>query len=495
MNKQLLENAPSTSSSGTMLGRVRSGVAWNITGQVAQQVLRLGFSVALARLLTPRDFGLLGMVGVFTGFAGIFVTMGLGQAIIQRQTLSTKHLSTALTLSLLSAVVIACVLWSSAGYIAVLYREPVVAPLLRVLSFQFLLSATGVVHSSLLQREMRFRELALIELAAFITGSSLAVLLAWIGWGTWSLVFNSLAFAGVQTFLFWRLSGWKPSIGFDRAVARELWSFGGYLMGFNLLNYWARNADNYLIGKYCGASDLGLYGRAYHFMMLPVSNISRVIANVLYPAMCRLQDDRERFVRVLLRMHRAIAVLAFPLIVGLVMLSTPLVLFLFGNRWLGMVPILQVLLIAALGQVFSQQGLVFNSLGRADLTFKVGATNSVFIVASFVAGLPWGALGVAKAYVVVWWLIVFPYSWERAGQLLGLHFWHIAWNVRKPFVGAIVMGVPTWLVWQALRVSQPPFVQLLLPTAVGVVVYWLFLRIFARDLYAEVWEVVRGRKE
>jgi len=181
---------------GSLTAKVRSGVLWNLAGQVAQQVLRIGFSVLLARLLTPREFGLMGMVGVFTGFAGIFIELGLGQAIIQRKHLTPHHLSTALSLSLVSAGGLCMLFFSASGLIALIYNEPSLKPLVQVLSFQFLLSATGLVHGALLRREMRFKDLAFIETAAFVAGSSVAVAAACLGAGVWSLVLNSLAYTG-----------------------------------------------------------------------------------------------------------------------------------------------------------------------------------------------------------------------------------------------------------------------------------------------------------
>ena len=474
---------------GSLTAKVRSGVLWNLAGQVAQQVLRIGFSVLLARLLTPREFGLMGMVGVFTGFAGIFIELGLGQAIIQRKHLTPHHLSTALSLSLVSAGGLCMLFFSASGLIALIYNEPSLKPLVQVLSFQFLLSATGLVHGALLRREMHFKDLAFIETAAFVAGSSVAVAAACLGAGVWSLVLNSLAYTMVNMTLLWWRSGWCPRLGLDRRAFQDLWSYGKHLVGFNALHYWARNADNYLIGKYYGPADLGAYNRAYQLMLMTSQQVTGNVTGVLFPAMSQMQDDVPRFRNALLKSHRVIALFAFPLAAGVSLLAEPLILVLFGAKWKEVIPLIRVLAWTGLGQSLSTQGLVFNSLGRPDLTFKVGATNSVIVVLSFLCGLPWGAMGVAVAYTAAWWMLVFPFSWDMAARVMGLRFWHIVGNVREVLFATLAMatavvGLDYWL--------EPfmPIIRLVVGACTGAAVYWCVLRVFRIGAYEEAKAVI-----
>jgi PST family polysaccharide transporter len=475
----------------SLTSRVRSGVAWNLLGQVLQQVLRIGFSIALARLLSPREFGLIGMVSVFTGFAGVFVNMGLGQAIIQRKELRPEHLSTAFTLSLLSSAALAGTFWLGAGFISNLYGEPILKPLVAVLSLQFLLSASTLVHNALLARAMRFKEAALIEVCAFVCGSTVAVVAAWRGLGVWSLVLNSLVYATVSMVLFWTRSGWTPRLGLDRQCARDLWAYGNHLMGYHALNYWARNADNYLIGKYCGAAELGAYARAYQLMLMPVSQITSVVSHVLFPALSHIQDDLPRFREVLLKSHRMIALVSFPVGVGLLALAEPLVLTFFGQKWRDVISLLRILAINGAGRSLSTQELVFNSLGRTDLTFKVGGVTSVVLMLSFLIGLPWGAKGVALSYTLAWWCIVFPFSWSMAARQMGLRFWHIVWNVREVAFCAVIMGIASSGVSSMLAGSRP-IIPLGAGGAVAVFAYWAALRVLRVRAYREALELLRG---
>lgn len=479
--------------SSSMTSRVRSGVVWNLVGQVAQQVLRVGFSILLARLLSPREFGLIGMVGVFTGFAGVFVNMGLGQAIVQRKELRPEHLSTGFTLSLLSSVTLAVLFWAGSGLIASLYGEPILQPLVAVLSLQFLLSASTLVHSALLTRAMRFKEAALIDLAAFISGSTTAVVAAWRGWGVWSLVLNSLVYAGTSMTLFWWRSGWKPRLGIHWQCARELWSYGSHLMGFSALHYWARNADNYLIGKYCGAADLGAYARAYQLMLLPVEQLLGIVVRVLFPALSQIQDDLPRFREVIFRTQRMLALVSFPIGALLVVLAEPLVLVLFGAKWASVTPLLQILALNVLGQSISLQGVVYNSLGRTDLTFKIGGINSVLFVLSFLIGLPWGAKGVALSYTIVWYLVVFPFSWKFPMELLGLRWWHVVWNVKEMLLLNLLMVALTYAVLALMPSSLPPLARLVVPASTGAGFYWGVLHLTRNSTYLQAVQFALGR--
>ncbi len=472
--------------------QVRSGVLWNLLGQMTQQVLRVGFSVALARLLSPREFGLMGMVGVFTGFAGVFVNLGLGHAIIQRKNLQPEHLSSALTLSIAVSCILSLAFLFASGLIAALYGEPVLKPMVVVLSFQFLLSATSLVHAAVLRRSMRFKALVFIETVAFVAGSVAAILLAWLGAGVWSLVANSLTYAGFNMVLLWWKSGWRMRLGFDKTAAKDLWSFGIHLTGFSIINYWARNADNYLIGKYVGAAELGAYNRAYQLMLMPITQVTGMISGVLFPAFCQIQDDVVRLRNALLKSHRIIALVTFPLMACLAILAEPFVLVVFGEKWREVIPFLRILSWVGLGQSLDNQHLVYNPLGRPDLTLKVGGISCLILVLSFVAGLPWGAVGIATAYAIAWWGIVFPISWKYPMNLLGLPMWHVVGNLRHSILCTAVMSIVVLIVYLWTKQHWAPVVQLLGAGGAGVVTYFACIYFLNHDALRELKRILFG---
>ena len=465
--------------------RVRSGVLWNLAGKISQQVLRIGFSVVLARLLSPREFGLIGMAAVFTGFASMYVSLGLGQAIVQRKDLSPQHLSSAFTISLSSAALLCLLLNLLAAPIANIYGEPALKPIIHVLSFQFVLSAFTLVHSALLQRGMRFKEMSLIELASFISGSLTAVAVAWLGGGVWSLVGNAMVMSTTSLVLLWWRSRWKLNFGFHLSAVSELWAYSKHLVGFNTIYYWARNADSYLIGKYCGAADVGVYSRAYQLMMLPVTQITQVVSGAMFPALCRIGDDIARLREAILRTHRIIAFVSFPTMVMVSLLAEPLILAFFGEKWRGVIPIIKVLAWTGLGQSLGIQHLVYNTLGRTDVTFKVGGLNSALMIFSFLAGLPWGAAGVAVSYTFVWWIFVFPIGWSIASRMIGTNLLHILWNLREVVICTIIMGAFVQFTYLFSQGLGRPIIQLLLSGTVGCVAYAVAARALRVRAYHE----------
>ena len=474
--------------------RVRSGVLWTLLGNISQQVLRIGFSVALARLLSPREFGLIGMAAVFTGFASMYVSLGLGQAIVQRKDLSPQHLSSAFTISLSSAAVLCLLLNLFAAPIANIYQEPALKPIIHVLSFQFVLSAFTLVHSALLQRGMRFKELSLIELTSFIAGSLTAVAVAWFGGGVWSLVANAMTMSSTSLVLLWWRSGWKPSFGFVKSAAADLWAYSKNLVGFNTIYYWARNADSYLIGKYCGAVDLGVYSRAYQLMMLPITQITQVVSSVMFPALCRVGHDITRLRDAILRAHRTIALVSFPTMVMVSLLAEPLILAVFGEKWRGVVPMLRVLAWTGLGQSLGIQHLIYNTLGRTDVTFKIGGLNSALMIFSFLVGLPWGAVGVAVSYTIIWWAFVFPIGWSVASRMIGTSLTQILWNLREVVICTIVMGVFVQFTYLFSRGLVHPIIQLLLSSTIGCAAYVVAVRALRVRAYHEALSLTRNKR-
>lgn len=471
--------------------QVHGGVFWSLSSQIAQNVLRFGFSVLLARLLSPREFGLIGMVGVFTGFASIFVSLGFGQAIVQRKDLTSRHLNTAFSLSLISASAISLLFLTSSSFIAGIYHEPSLKLLMQILSCQFIIHSMGLVPLSLLERQMRFKEIALIELLAFVLGNSATIVVALVGGGVWSLVVNSFVYAIVSTVLLWRYSGWYPHLEVDVSALRHLWRYGGHLVLFNIMNYWARNADNYLIGKYCGAADLGAYNRAYQIMLLPVTQISGVVGRVLFPTLCNVREEPSRIRSVILKAHRVIALFTFPLMVMVSLLSRPLVAVLFGPKWEQVAPLLSLLSLAGMGQSLMSPGLVWNTIGRTDLNWKIGGLNSMMYILAFIVGLQWGVVGVAASYVIVWWFVIFPLSWGLAARLTDLRLWDIMSNVREVILCTGVMGVVAGYVYLLLE-QFSSIIQLSVTGITGALVYWVMLRLLKVGAYREALRLLKG---
>ncbi|MDD5304531.1 MAG: lipopolysaccharide biosynthesis protein, partial [Elusimicrobia bacterium] len=349
-------------------GQTLTGLKWNGAGHVARQTLQFAISVVVARALSPEEFGLMGMIVVFSGLAGLFVGLGLGTALVQRQNLEERHLSTIFWVNVAcGAALTAGFAWASPA-IARFYGEPILRALTLAVGFNFLIGSLSIVQRNMLVRTMDFRALFIIETTAVSCAGIAAVGGALAGWGVWSLVAQSLVLTTVSAIMLWRMSPWRPAWRIDGAALRELWGFSANLMAYNMLNFSDRNLDNLLIGKFIGPTALGVYARAYSLMLLPIDQVCDVLTRVMFPVLSLLQKDIASVKRVYLRATRAIALISFPLMLGLLVVAEPLIETVYGEKWLGAVPLIRILCLTGLSQSLGTTvGWIFNSQGRTDL--------------------------------------------------------------------------------------------------------------------------------
>jgi O-antigen/teichoic acid export membrane protein len=474
--------------------RTVRGLAWTGAGRLGQQVIQFGITVALARLLVPADFGLVGLILVFTGFASVFVDVGLSGAVIQRRELTERHLSTAFWLNVAAGIALSGIVAGLSPLIAAFYGDPSLVALTLAMSANFAVAGVGLVPRALIQRSMNFRRLTFIETAAAAVAGIAAVLGAFAGLGVWSLIMLTLITTFLTTVSLWFATRWRPSRIIDRAALRDLWGFSGGVLGFQTINYWARNFDNLLVGKVLGSAPLGIYSRAYNIMLVPISQVNQVTTRVMFPALSRLHEDPQRVKRAYLRAVGLIALFTFPAAVGLFVAAEPFVLTLYGPNWSEMILILQILCIPALLQsIGTTTGWIYQSQGRTDWLFRWGAATGVLTIASFAVGIAWGLVGVAVAYAVRTLMLVYL-NYAVPGRLIGLTFWDVARRVRGVLVAALTMGIVVWLVGRELPDGWSWGERLILETGVGVLYYVAIVRLTSLSPYVDLMDLVRRRR-
>lgn len=473
--------------------RTLAGVGWSAFAQVARQVLVFALGVLLARLLTPRAFGLLSMVLVFVGFADVFRDMGFRAALVQKRDVEERHESSVFWLNAALGALLTLLFVALAPAVAAFYGEPALAPLTAVIALKFFLDSLGIVQHARFTRRLDFRLLAVLELTAVGLSGALAVGLALAGFGVWSLAAQYLALAALSTALLWWAGGWRPRFTFEAAAVRELLGFSGNLLGFSVLNYASRNADNLLVGRFLGSAALGLYSRAYAVLLYPLNNISGTISRVMFPAMSSIQGDVPRVRRLYLRVVGVIALLTFPMMLGLLAVAESFVLGLFGIQWAGMIPIVRVFCLASLVQsIVTLNGTIYMALGRTDLQLRVGGTIGVLSVGAIAAGLPWGVVGVAVSYTLYSLLVVYPHL-RVAGSLLGLTFGDVARHLAGIFACAAVMAVGVCGLGRALPPAWPHAPRLALLVAAGMVLYAALIHFARLPAYGDVRQLLAER--
>ena len=383
----------------TLRQQVFRGISWNLTSRIGSQFFQLAFSIALARLLTPNEFGIIGMLLVFTGFAQALADGGLSSALIYHQDSTEIHQSTVFWMQVAAGTSLSLLFYCGAPYIAAFYGFPVLEPLSRLVSATFIIQALGLVHNALLMKAFRFKAVAAATLGATAISGVAAILLAKRGYGVWALAWQGLISTAAMTALLWLLSGWRPRAVFDRAAAKDLGNYGVYLLGYGSLNYWLRNGANLLIGKAIGAHALGIFARSYTLMLLPLNNVSNVFSQVMFPALAKVQKDIPRFRHHYLMATRLIALITFPLMMGAAALSEPLILLLLGAKWVEVVPIFRILCFVGMFQsIIQPAGSVYTALGKTKSMFHLTMVLVVAFVIVMIPGVRFGLFGVTYAY-------------------------------------------------------------------------------------------------
>ncbi len=470
-----------------------------ITSQAILFILRIAGTVILARLLSPNDYGLVGMVTVIIVFAEIFKDAGLSLATVQKEEITREQISTLFWINvLISAILGLCVL-AAAPLVAWFYGKPELTAITAALSFSFIISGLTIQHQALQRRHMHFGTLSGIQIATQITNLVVTIVLAYFGWRYWALVVGLLTGTLAGTLLTLFFFPWIPGWVQKGTGARKMLKFGGHLTGFNIINYFARNADNILIGKLVGAEALGFYSRAYQLLMLPITMMSGPISNVAVPALSRLNEDRQRLHRYYLHILYMLSLISGP-IVGIAFLaSNDIVIILLGPTWSPVSDVFKYLAMGGLLQpLYNTQSWLHLAVGRADRVFIWGLIGTPIIVASFLIGLHWGINGVAFCYSIAL-IITTIGSLAYAGQSAGLPFRKMLHAVFKPIISC-VFAVIAVVTLNTFIQNRFHIVSLIIKGSVFIAFYCAFLLLMyngykpMRDLMA-IWQILINHNE
>ena len=450
---------------------VRGGL-FTAAGQFAGKAIRVVSIVVLSRLLDVEDFGLIAMITAVTGFMLVYSDLGLSLATIQRSEITHQQVSNLFWINVALGALFTIVGVILAPILVWVYDEPRLFWLTIVLSTGFIFTGLTIQHQALIQRQLRFGVLSLVNFASPASGVVVGVVSAFLGAGIWALVYQQLAHGLVRFILVWIVCQWRPDGPVRDSGVKGMLTFGGYLSGFNALNYASRNVDKFLMGWWWGAGPLGLYNRAYELLLMPIREIINPISRVAYPTLSRLQGEPERYSRYYLKALSLIVSITMPGIMFLVVMSDETIRLVLGAKWVEAGRIFAVMGVAALIQPFLSTTMwLYVSSGQTKRMFKWGLISSCCVIVSFVLGLPYGGIGVAASYTICTLILVIPSLWYST-KMTPVNLSDIFDVMWRPVIATLAVGVALMLLKSHFPESSVGITGLLTGFVCTIVVYF-----------------------
>jgi len=473
-----LVSGPDVSRLGSL---ARRGAAWTLGLIISRQVIGLGATAVLARLLYPSDYGIIGMVATLTAFVRVFADMGLSMATVQRKDLSAGQVANLFWINAGLGTLLWAACAASGPVLAWFYGQEELALVAAALGASFALGGVAVQPMALLKRQMLFGRLSVAEFASFVVGAGTGLSLAFAGWGYWALVGQSLAAQAGRAVFLLAASGYRPALPKLGRGTLSLLKFGGSLACYGIVVCLTHNLDRVLIGKVWGPGALGYYGRAYFLMNLPTMVTTGALAQVMLPALSALQNDSERYRRVYLRTMRLVAFVSLPMAFGMLATARETVLVIYGARWTEVVPIFRLLCVVAIVSPFAMSmGWLYVSLGRTNRLWRWTLFRAPVTCAALMIGLPYGQRGVAAAYAAAVAVLVVPSLWYGAGTA-GIRLRQVLAAIWAPSASAGLMGAAVWALGRVSQVQvMPALGALALKVGAGATVYLLCSLLLSR---------------
>ncbi len=454
---------------------VRGGFA-TLSSQAAKFVLQTGTTMVLARLLSPQDFGLQGMVVALTGFLALFRDAGLGAATVQRHEVTQDQISTLFWINGAVGLVLALLCAVLAPAIVAFYHEPRLYWVAVVSGLAFLFNGLAAQHGALLQRGMRFVTQAKIDVLSLTVSSAVGIVMALLGCRYWSLVGMATAGPLVGMALVWFAVRWIPGPPRRRCGLGSMLHFGGLATGNGLVVFLAQNSEKILLGRFWGADALGLYGRAFQLVTLPVQQLNSAVTSVAFPALSRIQHDAERLKRSFLMGYSLLISLTIPITITCALFAYEIVRIVLGPKWMEAAPIFRLLApVALVLAVANPLSWLVYATGRIGRALSISLATTPLVIVGIVLGLRHGPTGVAMGYSSALMILLIPIAaWSK--YRTGIT-WADLWGASKPAIlSGLVAAAAGFLVKLTLDGRLPTFILLLLGVGVVLGIYaWVLL--------------------
>lgn len=464
------------------------GLFWSFADSSANQVVQFIVGIILARILSPYEFGLIGMLTIFIALSQTFIDSGFTSALIRKKNCTQDDYSTVFYYNGIISIALYLLLVLFSNKISSFFNEPQLKPLIQVLGSALILSSMTIIQRTILTKELNFKLQMRVSVLASLLSGIIAITMAYQGFGVWSLVALTLSRFGLTSVFLWYWSRWKPSLVFNMSSFRELFSFGSKLLISGIINTTYQNVYYLIIGKYYSAIDLGYYTKADQIKALPSQNLNSIISRVSYPVMSTIQDNSEQLKSAYKKIIKNTMYVTFILMLGLAAVSDPLILTLIGKIWEPSVIYLQLL--CFVGIFYPLHSLNLNMLqvkGRSDLFLKLEIIKKVLAIPVIVIGIFVGIKAMIIGMIVNTVLAYYLNSYW-SGKLIGYSIREQIMDILPSFVMAAVISVTVY--FAGLFINTIPIIVLILQLVIGMVLVIASGEITRMENYIYIKEII-----
>lgn len=474
--------------------QVVSGVKWNAVLMVTLTVLQFVTLAILARLLSPSDFGLMGMMRVVIGFAQLFADMGLSNAIIQRQDVEEHHLSSFFWINIfIGMILFVCIVFIN-PLAALYFKQPNLSKYLTFAAIIFLITPVGQIFRTLLRKKLMFKALAKTEIAGEVVYSFSAIGLALAKFGVLSLIFGQLIsslFTVLLLFFIFRKI-WLPRFHCNIKDIQSYFRFGVFQTGQRITNYLSANIDYLIIGRLLGPKPLGFYTLAYQLVIFPLTKINPIITKVAFPVFSKIQHDDSRMKRGYCQAVHYTSLLSFPMLAGMLVVAPEFIRLVYGAKWITSILVLQLLCaVGVLKSLGNLTGSIFLAKGRPDIGFYRSICKVILISIAVVIGANWGIVGVAVAILVLH-IPSFSISQLIINKLIDLKLTQYFKAMKLPSISSGIMLAGIILLKMILS-NMDEFPLFIITVAIGVIIYIVSYYLQDKTVFIELKSIFKGK--
>ncbi len=466
------------------------GIIWSAVERFSLQGVQFVIGIILARLLKPSDFGMIGMLSIFLSVSQTFIDCGFSNALIRQKETSSEDYGTAFIVNFAISVFAFVVLFVIAPYVAIFYNMPDLQPVMRCVSVTLIINALYAVHKVKLTRNIDFKTQSKASLCAAVISGILGIVLAYNGFGVWSLVYQAICNSVLNVLLMSVLLKWFPKPVFSKDSFHSLFGFGSKLLVASIISSIYSNLYNIVIGKQFSASNLGYYTRADQLGNFPSQNIAGVLSRVTYPILSQLQDDEERLRSIYIKYLQVSCFVVFPLMMGLAALAEPTIFLLLGEKWLPSVVLLQILCFGMMLDPVCNINLnLLYVKGRSDLVLKLEVIKKTIAVTILVLSLNFGLMGICigrAIYGVVATFLNMIYT----RRFIDLSMWEQVKIILPSWILSILMAAVVYVI-TCLNLCY--VAQLAVGILIGVLFYSIIAIIFKMKAMCFLQELVKTK--